>query len=63
MFESSILHKQNNYQQAKQKLDYVLELENNNLAALYRLGVYAYKEDNIKLAHQYFIKIIEIERA
>jgi putative PEP-CTERM system TPR-repeat lipoprotein len=61
LLESVILDKQNNITNAEVLLKKVLELDANNIAALYKLGTYAHKNEEKDLAFNLYTKVLAIK--
>jgi putative PEP-CTERM system TPR-repeat lipoprotein len=59
LLESMVLDKQSKIEDAQQLLIKVLELDNSNTTALYKLGLYAHQDNNIELAFNYYTKVIK----
>ena len=59
LLESIVLEKQLNVEGAQQLLFKVIELDENNVTALYKLGMYAHQNNDIDLAFNYYTKVIK----
>jgi putative PEP-CTERM system TPR-repeat lipoprotein len=59
LLESMVLDKQLDVEGARQLLIQVLEVDENNSTALYKLGTYAYQGNDIELAFNYYTEVIK----
>jgi putative PEP-CTERM system TPR-repeat lipoprotein len=60
LLESLILDKQAKVVKAQKLLEKALELDQNNVAALYKLAIYAHRDNNIELAFDYYTQILKL---
>lgn len=60
LLESQVLDKQNNTVQAKTLLLKIVELESNNVPALYKLAYYAHKSGQVVEAFDYYTQVLTI---
>lgn len=59
LLEGLVLDKQKKKSEAQVLLNKVLALDNNNIAALYRLAAYAHQDKNIELAFDYYTQVLK----
>jgi len=59
LLESMVLDKQLKVEKAQKLLIKVVELDQNNATALYKLGTYAHQDNDVELAFNYYTKVIK----
>jgi putative PEP-CTERM system TPR-repeat lipoprotein len=61
LLESLVLDKQKKLPEAKVILENVLELDRNNVPALYKLATYAHQEKKVELAFDFYTQVLKLQ--